>query len=495
MSICSKIRKNIAARLLGKDYVILTVENYNELKKIEQQYRTRLDEYKRRLQEAEIGSREYRFYKSFVDTLVDLEKELHNTDDVELIIDRTLQRACEFYGADWSGFLDVDTVMKVWSPYKWYNPGKNDMTRKLMAEFESIDCMKRWMKAMEEGEPVFIPDTAAIRNSDPTEYEMYRKLNAKCILAVPVFPRPTGFMVVRNPTKYMSPEESAMLQMFAYVMLTSINDKKSAEMLSMTYTSEEIENPNEVMIHLFGEVKIVTSTAVFTEKMLSAPAAVQLLTFLILNQNKLYTSKDIAERFSQDNLETDTEKMAGNLRTQISRVRKYYPAISDLIISPKNGGYMLNGAYCIKTDIQMFKKCTAAAFATNSNLDKIDNLKKAVNMYHGDILKSASGSHWLMQDANYWHLQYINAVNLLLEALAKYEEYSSIQQYGEQSLNIASGNINAYYWLVIAYIHLNAPEIARGTLGRAKKFLIEEDYADLIEKLKHDSIVIPNSAL
>ena len=490
-----RIRKRIAQRLLGKNYVILTVEDYDGLKKIELDYRSKLDEYKRRLQESEIDSREYKFYKAFVDTLVELEKELHNTDDVELIIDKTLQRACEFYGADWSGFLDVDTVMGVWSPYRWYNPSKNDKTRKLMAEFESIDCMKRWMKAMDESKPVFISDAEEIRKSDPDEYEMYRKLRAKSILAVPVFPRPTGFMVVRNPTQYMSPEESAMLQMFAYVMLTSINDKKSAEMLSMTYTSDEIEKPNEVMIHLFGEVKIVTSKAVFTEKMLGAPAAVQLLTFLILNQNKLYTSRDIAERFTLDNLETDAEKMAGNLRTQISRVRKNYPVISDLIVSPKNGGYMLNENYVIKTDIQMFNQCTAAAFATNSNLAKIDNLKKAVNMYHGDILESASGAHWLMQDANYWHLQYINAVNLLLEAFSKYDEYSSIQQYGEQSLHIASGNKNAYYWLIFAYIHLNAPEIARGTLERAKKFLIDEDYADLIEKLKQDSMIIHNSAL
>ena len=495
MSICMRIRKRIAQRLLGKNYVILTVEDYDGLKKIELDYRSKLDEYKRRLQESEIDSREYKFYKAFVDTLVELEKELHNTDDVELIIDKTLQRACEFYGADWSGFLDVDTVMGVWSPYRWYNPSKNDKTRKLRAEFESIDCMKRWMKAMDESKPVFISDAEEIRKSDPDEYEMYRKLRAKSILAVPVFPRPTGFMVVRNPTQYMSPEESAMLQMFAYVMLTSINDKKSAEMLSMTYTSDEIEKPNEVMIHLFGEVKIVTSKAVFTEKMLGAPAAVQLLTFLILNQNKLYTSRDIAERFTLDNLETDAEKMAGNLRTQISRVRKNYPVISDLIVSPKNGGYMLNENYVIKTDIQMFNQCTAAAFATNSNLAKIDNLKKAVNMYHGDILESASGAHWLMQDANYWHLQYINAVNLLLEAFSKYDEYSSIQQYGEQSLHIASGNKNAYYWLIFAYIHLNAPEIARGTLERAKKFLIDEDYADLIEKLKQDSMIIHNSAL
>lgn len=495
MRICEKIRQNLARKLLGKEYIILSSGECQRLKEIEREYHRRMGEYEQKLAELEVNSREYNYLKAFVETLVELEKELHTTDNVEQIISLTLQRACEFYGADWSGFLDVDTIMGVWSPYRWYNPHKNDMTLKLMAEFESIDCMKRWMRAMERNEPVYIPETETVRESDPAEYQMYQKLKAKSILAVPVFPRPTGFMVVRNPTRYMSPEESAMLQMFAYVMLTSINDKKSAEMLAMSYTSEEIEKPDEIMIHLFGELKIVTSTTVISERKLSAPAAAQLLTFLLLNQNKLYTSREIAEKFTQDNPEIDIEKMAGNIRTQVSRVRKNFSSVADLIVSPKNGGYILNDEYIIKTDVQMFQKYTTAAFATNSNLDKIDLLKKAVNMYHGDILESAAGAHWLMQDVNYWHLQYINAVNLLLEAFAKYDEYSSIQQYGEQSLNIAYGNKNAYYWLIYAYTHLNAPEIALGTLERAKNLLIEDDYADLIEKTKKNGIFIPNLTL
>lgn len=60
---------------------------------------------------------------AFEKALSSLEAEAHESDDPNYIITRALKSACEFYGADWSGFLDVDLDLRLWTPFMWYNPG------------------------------------------------------------------------------------------------------------------------------------------------------------------------------------------------------------------------------------------------------------------------------------------------------------------------------------------------------------------------------------
>ena len=107
----------------------------------------------------------YRFAAKVMEELCSLEKELHISDDADAIIARTLQVICESYDADWSGFIDVDMVMQVCSPYRWHNTNKQDRTRELMAEFEPIECMESWMKAMQTNSPICIPNVERSRCS------------------------------------------------------------------------------------------------------------------------------------------------------------------------------------------------------------------------------------------------------------------------------------------------------------------------------------------
>ncbi|MBR3999694.1 MAG: GAF domain-containing protein, partial [Clostridia bacterium] len=407
-------------------------------------------------------------------------------DDAEAIIARTLQAVCEFYDADWSGFIDVDMVMQVCSPYRWHNTNKQDRTRELMAEFEPIECMESWMKAMQTNSPICIPNVEALKESSPDEYALYKKLKARAILSVPVFPRPTGFLVVRNPKKHVSVEECETLSLFAYVMLTNINDKKSTEKLLMTWTPENIESPDDVVIHVLGELKITSASGVITERKLASPAIARLIVFLLLNTDHSYAAREIAEIFWRDEEEYDIDKAAGNLRTQMSRSRAELKKISlEDLISSSVYGYALNDKYNIVTDVRMFDECIEAAVGTSSYLDKVDLMKKAVDLYCGDILMSAAGEHWLIQESSSYHLKYIGVVNDLLELLASHDEYGNIQKYAEKSLKYAPGNVIAYYWLVIAYTKLNSPELAKSRLKQAKYALTDCDYEDLTEMLNY----------
>lgn len=51
-------------------------------------------------------------------------------------------------------------------------------------------------------------------------------------------------------------------------------------------------------------------------------------------------------------------------------------------------------------------------------------------------------------------------------------------------LLIAPHSIDGYYWMIYAMFQLDHPEMARGELRMAQRNLLEEEYDELIERLK-----------
>lgn len=152
-------------------------------------------------------------------TLGVLESQLHDSDDAGEIIQNVMKTACEFYQGDWVGFLQVDLELGLWTPYVWYNPHENDQTAILLEEFESSEFFSRWIDALHKNNALYFHSLEELVDPSPHEFELYKHLDVRCLLAVPVKPRPTGFLVVRNPQRYIT--RSSMLQMLAYVYLWS----------------------------------------------------------------------------------------------------------------------------------------------------------------------------------------------------------------------------------------------------------------------------------
>lgn len=57
------------------------------------------------------------FSLEFVDTLSTLEAALHTSDVPEEIAHGAMRIACDFYQADWCGFLTIDLDLGIWTPY------------------------------------------------------------------------------------------------------------------------------------------------------------------------------------------------------------------------------------------------------------------------------------------------------------------------------------------------------------------------------------------
>ena len=200
----------------------------------------------------------------FVNTLSSLEAALHTSDDPEEIARLTLRTACDFYQADWCGFLEVDLDLGIWSPTIWHNENPVDETRKLMLEFESAYGLPRWVQAMRDNEPVIVTDRNDIKAQFPDEYAVYERLRAKSLLAVPVKPRPVGFLVIRHPQRYGT--DCRMLSMLAYVVLQAINQIANLKSVKMSLSPEAIQSDKDVIINFFGDMEIYTSQGVLREQ-------------------------------------------------------------------------------------------------------------------------------------------------------------------------------------------------------------------------------------
>lgn len=156
--------------------------------------------------------------------LSSLESNLHNSDDPEEIITKMLVAAVTFYDGDWAGIMEADLTMKVWSTLWWYNRKTDGMTPNSFGDLQEGEYLVRWIDALMHGTPMVIHDIEDIAESSPLEYSFMIQCGVQSIIAVPFWKRPTGFLIVRNPKRYLN--RSSLLQMMAFVAVSSVNEKR-----------------------------------------------------------------------------------------------------------------------------------------------------------------------------------------------------------------------------------------------------------------------------
>ena len=427
--------------------------------------------------------KDYEYKRDFESTLSAMEHRLHSCDNADEILEETLRTACKFYQADWAGFIDISKDQTMWSPYVWYNTDANDMTRELTDEFEPTGLLPRWMMALNMDMPFSLTATESIKDTYPDEYQLYQRLKIHSVLAVPVTPRPLGFFVLRNPQRYNTPETSSAMRMFAFVMLSIINDKAAQKMQEMAWSPEDVKAPTDIYVKLFDHFELNSYKAHLSEESASYPAVAQTLAYMILHREQHHKTYKLLTNLMHDSLDRGAEKATKSLHNQMYRVRKDLEniSISNLIVNG-NDGYYLSREFNISTDVDQFQAYFEAALSAHSSLSKIEFYREAVELYKGDIVPAAEDSDTVAVIHDY-HMKYITAVNKLLDLLAEYEEYSTIQHIAEKSLYIENGNPIPYYWLIITYRKFGAASVAEDFLKRAQEHLEPVDYQELQERL------------
>lgn len=429
----------------------------------------------------------------FEHALRSLESKLHNTDNPEVIALEMLIAAVEFYDGDWCGVVEADLEVGAWTPLWWYDRRTGGMTPTRFLELEDAAPMQRWITAMRQGTPICIENTEDVKDTHPGEYSVYKRLNAHSVIGAPFWKNPSGFLLVRNPKRFK--RYTSLIQMYAYVAVSTINEKKLLERSNQSFSPENIKRDTDVIINLFGQLSVYTSKGVLTEGVLNSPKLSRLLGYLVLHRERAVPPRMIVDALWP---EEEIENPGNKIKALAFRLQNAFSIISDyrLVVSTTNG-YRINPELNVMTDLDQFDRYRRDAqnmpSSSNSSDAKIELLKKAAALYHGSLFTSASGEHWLIPTEVNYRLKYNGVINELMRELSAIRSYSLIQEYAGMALQVDPRNADAYFWLITALAHLGSPEIARSELNMAKTMLINDEFVGLCEKL--NSQLVSKTAL
>lgn len=430
---------------------------------------------------------EIQYALRFERTLRELEAHLHNTDDPEVIGKDMLVAATEFYNGDWCGIFDVDLTMKVWTPLWWYNRTTNGMTPTTFMDLEEGDYLHRWIESIQLGKPMIIPDVDALKDTHPEEYQIYKRLHAQSLIAVPFWKRPTGFLLVRNPKRYL--QNTSLLQIMAFVAVSSVNEKRLIDSTKLTLTPEVIKNDTDIVINLLGNLEIITSKGVLTEEDIKSPRMCRMLVYLLLHPKRAASPYTISNAIWPGE---DPASAGKNMKSLVYRFQQCFGLISDYrLIDSSQPGYRINPELNIITDLQLFDQYWQEGQKSTSLSAKGNLMKKALEIYKNGVLPAYADEHWLIPTAAHYSLRYVGILNELLSTLDMAHDYVCIHEYANTAIKAVPGSVDAYYWLIYAMNHLGTTEIAKNELRVAKQVLTAEEYNDLLIRLGMDDIDAP----
>jgi len=437
-------------------------------------------EQKKDILEEDVQTDEYVQYAiSFEKELRTLEAKLHSEEDPELIAKLTLMAAAEFYDGDWCGIIEGDLEMEAWCPVLWYDCETKGMTETRFRELEELTSFESWVQALYDCKPVIIPDTKVYKDSNPGEYELYSRCKADSIIAVPFWKNPIGFMIVRNPKRYI--EYSSFLQMLAYVVFSSVTEKKLLDRESKSFSPETIKKDTDVIVNLLGKLEIITSKGVLKEEELNAPVTCRFLAYMFLHRKQANHPSIIYEAIWEDD---DFSKAGSKVKATVFRVNSAFSIVSNekLIVSTVQG-YQINPKLNIIMDVELFDEYWHQAQNTVTLQAKIELLKNATQLYRGDVFESASGEHWLLSHEIAYKYKCLGIYNELMKAYFDTQNYASVQYYAGDALKIDSANADAYYWMIRAMKKKDSMSMVKGELKMAEHVLDPAEYEELIKKL------------
>lgn len=430
-----------------------------------------------------LSSEYIRYAQDVEQALSQLESHLHNTDDPQEIIMDTLVASAEFYDGDWAGIMEADLTMKIWSTLFWYNRNTNGMTPNRFGDIEEGDYLWRWIDALTQGTPMIISNIEDIRKVSPLEYRFLKHNGVQSMIVVPFWKRPTGFLIVRNPKRYIT--RSSLLQMMAFVAVSSVNEKRLMDRAKYALSPVEIKQDSDIVINVFDRLQVITSRGVLTDKELKSPKISRLIVYLLLHNRRPMTPHEIVSDLWP---EEDPDKASMNVKGLVYRLQQMFSLISDYrLIESIGNGYTLSPDLHIMTDMESFENYFDEAQVTADPTAKAHLLKKAMDTYKHGLLTEYSGEHWFMPTVAHYNLRYIGVVNQLLATLDRANDYVCIYEYANIARSAVPDSGDAYYWLIYAMTHLGMTEIARNELHAAKQILTEDDYQDLVKRLNTDT--------
>lgn len=286
-------------------------------------------------------------------------------------------------------------------------------------------------------------------------------------------------MIVRNPKRFLN--KGSLLQAAAYVVFSSVTERKLLLHQKETNKNDLIKNDTDVFISLFGGMEIHTSKGTLTEEMINSPKYCCILAYFLLGDRRAKPAQQVWSDIWPDE---NVEHSGTNMRSLFLRFKETFGVICDqrLIISSKKG-YQLNPELNIMTDVDLFDEYIEKADHELTVQAKIEILKKALNIYKGNLFPSGGSEHWILNDEMKYKYKCLAIYNELMKSFFETCNYVRVEHYAEEALTIEPANEDAYYWLIRVLQMRNSNVMAKGQLHMAKHVLDAREYERLEKRL------------
>ncbi len=415
-----------------------------------------------------------------------LERKLHETDDPKEIMNTTLKAVCDFYGGDWAGIMDIDMDTRIWRPLHWtYAEGTVDKMKERLNGLEDAEPIPRWIESIRNATPIVLPDIADLEVPYPEEYALYRRLDVNAVIAAPFSPNPTGFLVIRNPTRYMKHPEALFI--FAYVLHRALAQQFCMEREKIIEAMNPMKESYDVYIRFFGDLQIQTAGGTLTEHMISGPKITSLVAYLLLKPERAHPAREIHEQLYPDEIFDGNTNSVRSIIYRFSEAVKKRTGMTERLIVRESNGYRRNPKLKIMTDITEFDDCLLTAKSMPDKAKRVELLRKAIELYKGSVFMRNKDSPWLNEIAFHYEVRYIKATDALLHELADQAEYGAVLRYASKALGLYPGNGLIVYWFIVATYNFSGADMARAEYLRLQKDMTQDEIKVVEKHLQEKS--------
>lgn len=226
-------------------------------------------------------------------------------------------------------------------------------------------------------------------------------------------------------------------------------------------------------VKLLGELELSYKGKVISEKSSKAKKIWNLFAYIVMHKNRLLLQTDLIDTIWP---EDENSNPKSSLKTSLYRIRAMLEELSvsgeEFILSSRGAYSWNNDIECRVDAIEFEELCDKSEKADISNKQKIEILKKAIDMYQGDFLKRFAGDLWVIPLITHYHSLYVEKVKCLLELLDGCKEYQAMEQYALDAIRIESYDEKIHCYLVKSFMKQGNNTAAIAHYNKATKILL-----------------------
>lgn len=412
-------------------------------------------------------------------TLTGLEQRLHTSESTEEIIMEAIKAACDFYEAEWAGILIADVETEAWAPMTCYNRLTGRMESRYTKEIEAFEGFGRWIKAFYDGKPLVVPDASVIKKMFPDEFQHYQRLDVQSLIGTPFGEKPTGFFVVKNPTRYKTYPD--MAQMLAFVsMSTFYLQELQQSMAELETNQDDSADEHTIRINLLGMPEVCVGSKKLDMRVYASDNAWRIISFLALKGKPVPGSTLVENIWPKTKDTSDTNP----LRSALYQMRNKFQFLCPNIISSNELGYWFNTEYRVEVDTILVEELWEKASAEKNHSAKLAYLKQAAKLFRGYLCDNKLDEPWMI---SYYHTYtglFAQIVTSLLDELGRDENYVSIHKYASCASSVLTGNSKICFWLTVATYFISGRGASMEVVNANRSSLSSEEFDGLMREIE-----------